>query len=240
MIPVLAIEYFSGGAYEKNCPQVIYKDNMCKRTHGKIRNPGCLWGRQGEEIMLLDLFLKNRSYRRFYQDHEISRNHLQDLIELARLSPSAANMQPLKFILSHTPEKNNRIFPSLAWAAYIKEWSGPAEGERPSAYIVILGDSEISKNIRWDHSIVAQSMLLGAVEMGLGGCIIGAVNRDSLREALRIPERYEIMLVLALGKPKEKVRIEPVGPDGDIKYWRDSEGVHYVPKRSRDELIIDL
>jgi nitroreductase len=190
--------------------------------------------------MLKELFLKNRSYRRFHEDHEIDESDLLDLIDLARLSPSAANMQPLKYILSNTPERNNRIFPGLAWAAYLKEWPGPAEGERPSAYIIILGDTEISKNIRWDHSIVAQSMLLGAVEEGLGGCIIGAVSKEKLREELHIPERYEIMLVLALGKPKEKVHIESVGSDGDIKYWRDEEGVHHVPKRSREELVIDL
>jgi nitroreductase len=191
-------------------------------------------------IMLKELFLKNRSYRRFHENHEIGESDLLDLIDLARLSPSAANMQPLKFILSNTREKNNRIFPSLAWAAYLKEWPGPAEGERPSAYIIILGDTEISKNIRWDHSIVAQSMLLGAVEKGLGGCIIGAVTREKLREALLIPEQYEIMLVLALGKPKEEIRIESVGPDGSIKYWRDDEDIHHVPKRSREELVIDL
>ncbi len=190
--------------------------------------------------MLKDLFLKNRSYRRFYEEEEISESDLLDLVELARLSPSAANMQPIKFILSHTREKNSLIFPSLAWAAYLKEWAGPGEGERPSAYIIVLGDSEISKNILWDHSIVAQSMLLGAVEKGLGGCIIASVNREQLREAVKIPGRYEIKLVLALGKPKEEVVIDPVGPDGDIKYWRDDRGVHHVPKRLREDLVIDL
>ncbi len=190
--------------------------------------------------MLKDLFLKNRSYRRFHENLEIKREDLLDLVELARLSPSAANMQPLKFILSNTGEKNSLVFPSLAWAAYLKEWPGPGEGERPSAYIIVLGDNEISKNILWDHSIVAQSMLLGAVEKGLGGCIIASVKKEKLREALRIPVRYEIMLVLALGKPKETVHIEPLGPEGDIRYWRDDKGVHHVPKRSREDLVVDL
>lgn len=163
---------------------------------------------------------------------------LRELVDLARLSASAANKQPLKYILSCDPEKNALIFPHLAWAGYLKDWPGPSEGERPSAYIIILGDTEISRSFGCDHGIAAQSILLGATEKGLGGCIIGSINRKALRQALGIPSRYEILLVLALGKPKERVVIETVGPDGDIKYWRDEDGVHHVPKRPLDEIII--
>ena len=159
-------------------------------------------------------------------------------MDLARLSASAANRQPLKYILSCDPKRNVLIFPHLAWAGYLKDWGGPQEGERPSAYIIILGDKEISRSFGCDHGIAAQSILLGAVERGLGGCIIGSIRREKLRQALQIPDRYEILLVLALGKPKEKVVIETLGPDGDIRYWRDKEGVHHVPKRSLDEIII--
>ena len=120
----------------------------------------------------------------------------------------------------------------------MRSWSGPAEGERPSAYIVILGDTEISKSVGCDHGIAAQSIMLGATERGLGGCMIGSIKRDALRETLEIPERYEIQLVLALGKPAETVVLEDVGPDGDIKYYRDDQGVHHVPKRPLDELIL--
>ena len=190
--------------------------------------------------MLRELFEKNRSYRRFYQDVTISLSTLRELVELARLSPSAKNLQPLKYILSADPAKNALIFPNTAWAGYLADWDGPVEGERPAAYIVILGDSVIEKSIKWDHSIVCQSMLIGAVEKGLGGCIIGTINREGLRAALSIPERYEILLVLALGKPKEKVVIDSVGPDGNIRYWRDEDQVHHVPKRSLDDLILDL
>lgn len=129
--------------------------------------------------MLKYLFLKNRSYRRFYQDHEISKSDLLDLIELARLSPSAANMQPLKFILLNTTEKNKRIFPSLAWAAYFKEWPGPTEGERPSAYIVILGDNDISKNIHWDHSIAAQKYAPGRCGERTGRLALSALSKET-------------------------------------------------------------
>ena len=187
-----------------------------------------------------ELILKSRSYRRFYEDHKVDINVLYDLIDLARFSPSAANMQPLKFILSCDKEKNNLIFPNVAWAGYLKDWAGPEEGERPSAYVIILGDNEISKNVIWDHGIVSQSMLLGAVEKGLGGCIIGSIKKDGLRESLKIPARYEILLVLALGKPKEVIKLDDIGDDGDIKYWRDDDNVHHVPKRLRKDLIIDL
>mgnify|MGYP003681958164 CR=1 FL=1 len=130
------------------------------------------------------------------------------------------------------------IFPHLAWAGYIKDWAGPCEGERPSAYIIILGDTQIIRSFGCDHGIAAQSILLGAIEKGLGGCIIGAVEQQGLRKALEIPERYEILLVLALGKPRETAVIETVGPMGDIKYWRDSEGIHHIPKRLLDDIIV--
>ena len=188
--------------------------------------------------MIRDLITRNRSYRRFYQEAVIEHETLSELVDLARLSASAANMQPLRYILSCDPEKNALIFPHLAWAGYLKDWPGPSEGERPSAYIIILGDTEITQSFGCDHGIAAQSILLGATEKGLGGCIIAAVQRDKLCQALKIPPRYEILLVLALGKPRETVVVETVGADGDIKYWRDSEGTHHVPKRLLDEIII--
>ena len=188
--------------------------------------------------MIHDLVRANRSYRRFHQGRRIDEKVLRELVELARLSPSAANLQPLKYVLSATPEKNALIFPTLAWAGYLKDWVGPAEGERPSAYIIVLGDTEISKNVGCDHGIASQSILLGAAERGLGGCMIGSVEHDRLRKVLNIPERYEILLVLALGAPKETVVIETSGPEGHIRYYRDASDVHHVPKRPLEEIII--
>ncbi len=188
--------------------------------------------------MLADIIRKNRSYRRFHQDVPVDLDTLRGLVNLARLSASGANLQPLKYILSCDPQANARIFPHTRWAGYLTDWDGPVEGERPAAYIVILGDTEIRKSFGCDHGIAAQSIMLGATEQGLGGCIIGSVDHDGLRHALDIPEQYEILLVLALGKPRETVVLEEVGPDGDIRYYRDEEGVHHVPKRSLDELIL--
>jgi len=193
----------------------------------------------GEIIMIRDLVMKNRTYRRFFQEVVIERQTLRELVDLARLSAAAANMQPLKYNLSCELQKNALIFPHLAWAGYLKDWPGPREGERPSAYIIILGDTQITQSFGCDHGIAAQSILLGATERSLGGCIIGTVQREQFHKALDIPSGYQILLVLALGKPREKVVLESVGPDGNIKYWRDSEGVHHVPKRSLDDIILD-
>ncbi len=189
--------------------------------------------------MIHELVKRNRSYRRFKAGAVIERETLRELLELARHSPSAANLQPLKFVLSHDEERNARVFPHLAWAGYLEDWPGPALGERPTAYIVILGDTEIGKAFDYDAGIAAQSILLGAAELGLGGCIIGSIEREGLRRTLAIPRHLEILLILALGRPAESVQIETVGPNGDIRYWRDAEGTHHVPKRSLDELIVE-
>ena len=187
--------------------------------------------------MLKDIVSKNRSYRRFYGDHKISSETLRELVDLARLSSSAANLQPLKFYLSSTTETNKIIFLTLGWAGYIKNWDSPVEEERPSAYIIILGDKSSPKRMEYDVGIAAQSILLGAVEKELGGCIFGSIKRNILTEKLNIPDKFEIMLIIALGKPKEKVVIETV-KNNDIKYWRDEKEIHHVPKRSIDDLIL--
>jgi nitroreductase len=188
--------------------------------------------------VIQDLVLKNRSYRRFDQSYAIDEVTLRALVDLARLTPSAANLQPMKYILSCTPEKNNLIYPHLKWAAYLRDWDGPQEGERPSAYVVVLGDSEIRKDFGCDHGIVSQTIMLGAAEKGLGGCMIASVQRDELRSALNIPAHLEVLLVLAIGKPVEQVVLDPIGSDCSIKYWRDEQQIHHVPKRALDEIIL--
>jgi nitroreductase len=188
--------------------------------------------------VIKDLILKNRSYRRFYQSEAIDMDTLRNLVDLARHSASLGNQQPLKYILSCDPPKNASIFQCLGWAAYLKDWGGPSEGEKPSAYIIVLGDKNINPSINCDHGIAAQSILLGAVEKGLGGCILVSIKREALRRDLQIDPDYEILLVIALGKPKETVVLEPIGEDGDFKYWRDEQGVHHVPKRSLNDIII--
>jgi nitroreductase len=187
--------------------------------------------------MIKELIKKNRSYRRFHENERIDIELLKGWIDLARLSASAKNAQSLKYYLITGEEECEKLFPLLAWAGYLKDWPGPAKGERPSAYIVMLNDRDISTNYYCDHGIAAQSILLGAVEAGFGGCIIASVNRKELSREFSLDERFEVLQVLALGKPAETVVIETM-KDGDFKYWRDRQGVHHVPKRPLDELII--
>lgn len=188
--------------------------------------------------MVKDMVLKNRSYRRFYGDYKIERGVLEELIELARLSPSGRNLQPLKYFISNEEKSNTEIFQALAWAGYLKDWDGPEEFERPTAYIVMLIDKNLTSSTpAIDEGIASQSILLGTVEKGLGGCIIQSVKRAELAAVLNIPDSLEIALVIALGKPKEEVRIVAV-KDDEIKYYRDSEGIHYVPKRDLKDIII--
>lgn len=187
--------------------------------------------------MIRELILKNRSYRRFYQNEEISLEQLKNWVDLARLSASGRNAQPIKYILSNKTEKNEKIFSTLAWAAALSDWSGPVEGERPSAYLIQLLDKSIANQFFCDDGIAAQSILLGAVEMGFGGCIFRSINKPKLKALLEIPDQFEIINVIALGKPLEKVVIEEL-KNNDFNYWRDENKVHHVPKRSLNELIL--
>jgi len=188
--------------------------------------------------MITELVKENRSCRRFYEDHAVETETLKEFVNLARMSASGANLQPLKYVLSCDSHKNAEIFSCLAWAGYLKDWPGPEEGERPAAYIVVLGDTSISESAGCDHGIAAQTILLGAREKGLGGCMLGSIDRNALRDSLNIASQFKILLVLAIGKPREQVVLEPVGPDNSIRYYRDNEGVHHVPKRKLEDIII--
>lgn len=189
--------------------------------------------------MIKDLIKRNRSCRRFYGDKEISKEQLRELIELARLSPSTGNIQPIKYVLVNNKEINEKVFETLGWAGYLKDWDGPIKSERPTAYIVMLRDKSLMKSLNFDDGICAQSIYIGAAEMGLGGCMISNVKRDELRKVLSITDEFDISLVIALGHPKENIILEEIGEDGSFKYWRDEEGNHYVPKRSLDNLILE-
>lgn len=191
--------------------------------------------------MLKDLILKNRSYRRFDQAERLPMELLRAMVDAARLSPSGRNGQSLRYMLFNSEKDCAGIFPHLAWAGYIPEWKGPEEGERPVAYIFQLAEKDTAS---WcDDGIAIQSMMLTAVEQGYGGCILGSVQRAILEEKFSIPEKYRITYVLALGRPVEKVVIEDIAPgdrsDEAIRYWRDRDLVHHVPKRRLNDLILE-
>ncbi len=190
-----------------------------------------------------EIVLANRSYRRFDGTHAIDGAVLRELVGLARTTPSGGNLQPLKYVLSCSAEGNALVYETLAWATYLPEWKGPPVHERPTAYVVMLLDRTITQAIKirlaeFDAGISAQTILLGAVERGLGGCIFASVRREELARRLGLPDTLEISLVIALGKPVEKVVLDGFAPGGSVKYWREPDGTHHVPKRGLDELIL--
>jgi len=185
-----------------------------------------------------DLVKENRSCRRFDNSHKVDIHILEDLVELARHCASAGNKQPLKYILSTNEKKNKEIFSCLRWAAYLTKWKGPEQKEQPTGYIVVMGDKSVTDKFWCDHGIAAQTILLGARDQGLAGCMFGAINVKKLAEFLNIEDHLEVKLVIALGKPAETIEIDEVGENGSIKYFRDENQVHHVPKRKLPDLIV--
>ncbi len=189
--------------------------------------------------MIKEIVMKNRSYRRFKESKKIESSVLTELIELARYTPSSVNFQPLRFKAVNNPENNLKVFETLSWAGLLKEWKGPEEGERPSAYIIILTDLSVANNMKIDVGIAAQTIMLGAAEKGIGGCMLGSVKREILAESFEIDlDKYSVDLVIALGIPDEEVRIVELPENGATAYYRDENDVHCVPKRRLEDLII--
>lgn len=190
--------------------------------------------------MIKELIYKNRSYRRFDESYEITESFLKDIIDLARVSGSAANRQPLKYRIINKKDELDIIYSNIKWAAYLTEWNGPEEGERPSAFIIILYDKNIEANRDYlfcDLGLAAQNILLGLVENNLGGCMMASINKENIINKLKINKQYEILLILAAGKPDEKIILDDV-KDKDIKYFRDKNDIHHVPKRKLSDIII--
>jgi len=186
--------------------------------------------------MIRDLIIKNRSYRRFDSSVKISFKQIEKWIELARFSGSGRNMQPIKYAVCTNEVTNEKIFTNLGWAGYLENWKGPDDGEKPVAYIAVLHDKLIADNYFCDDGIAMQSILLGAVNDGFGGCMIGTVNKNKVAKILNLPENLEILWIVALGKPAEECLLETV-QNGDIKYYRDKNDIHRVPKRPLNEMI---
>ncbi len=182
-----------------------------------------------------DLIRQNRSFRRFSQDVKPTEDDLRAMIDGARLSPSAGNLQRLLFTPVTDAALCHAVFDTLTFAAYFGGWK-PAECERPTAYIVIWAKSEPDTNMAIDVGIAAQSILLTAREMGFGGCIFRSINRPELCLALS-KDKYVPCVVIALGRPGEAVMITDI-KNGDVKYYRDGSDTHCVPKRTLDDVII--
>lgn len=185
-----------------------------------------------------ELVTRSRSFRRFDESSAVNEQTIRDLVELACYIPSAANRQLLRYLPVTGDDMTSKLFPCLGWAGYLEAWSGPEPGERPPAALIMLCRKEDASGAVCDSGIAAQTIVLGATEKGLGGCIIASIDRDRLKRSFGMADFWEILLVIALGRPKESVVIDQIETGGDIRYWRDQYGIHHVPKRKADELLM--
>ncbi|HHE31110.1 MAG TPA: nitroreductase family protein [Chlorobaculum parvum] len=185
-----------------------------------------------------ELVTRSRSIRRFDEGAEVSAATLRELVELACYVPSAGNRQSLRFLLVTGDEMLDAVLPCLKWAGYLEAWSGPEPGERPTAALVMLCRNEDLPGAACDSGIAAQTIMLGAAEKELGGCIVAAIDHERLMASLGIPDAWTVLMVIALGKPAETVVIDQIELGDSIRYWRDEHGIHHVPKRQVDELIV--
>ncbi len=188
-----------------------------------------------------ELVRKNRSYRGFDETRRIAREELIELAELARLCPSSVNKQPLKYHLACEKEVVDKIQKETKWARALPELDLPHQGMCPTAFIVICQDTRIDESLsryQRDVGIVAQTMLLGAVDKGLGGCMIGNFGAASIKEVLGLPDDLVPMLIIGLGKPAEKVVLTEIEDGESTAYHRDEQDVHYVPKRKLEDILL--
>lgn len=192
---------------------------------------------------MIELIERTRTFRRFTQSKGIDRAMLEELVNLARLGGSARNCQPWQYCIVTAPSSCDKIFPHLGWAGYLSDWKGPEPGERPVAYILcILNRNWLKgsdKEAHFDLGIATQNLLLGAMEKGIGGCRIGAFS-PKLADILDLEDYQELSLVIALGHPAERVVMESCQDEGDIKYWRDNDNTHHVPKRNLEDIVIEV
>lgn len=188
-----------------------------------------------------ELVVKNRSYRGYDHTRWIAREELLDMVDCARLAASSVNKQPLKYVLVFEPEQVEAFQPLTKWARALPDMVLPHPGKEPTAFIVICLDKTLSENEKVftrDLGIVAQTILLRAVEMDLGGCMIGNFVRAEVSEALDLPDHLEPLLVVAVGKPDEEVVLVDLPEDGNTNYYRDESDVHYVPKRALEDIVL--
>lgn len=191
--------------------------------------------------MIKDLIKKNRSVRGYDNSRDVTIEELREMVDCARLSASSVNMQPLKYILVNTVDGKARVLKQVSFAAKLSTLKLPNRGSEPMAYIVICQDEQISKSetgFLRDVGIVAQSITLAATELGLGACMLGYFSPDKLRQALDLSENLKPLLVISLGKSVEDVRIVEIEEGESTDYYRDEAGIHYVPKRKLDDVII--
>lgn len=186
-------------------------------------------------MSVFETIYKRRTVRKFKQD-VISLEKLKKLVDAARVAPQGGNIQALKYVVINDEKLLEPIFKTTAWAGYIRPAGDPKEGEKPTAYILILGDTEIKKEgFDIDAGAAVENLLLTAVEEGLGAAWLGAINRNKIKEILNIPDRYVLHTLVALGYPNEIPVIEDT--EKNIKYYKDENGVLHIPKRRLEDIL---
>lgn len=184
---------------------------------------------------LYELIVSRRTIRRF-KPQAVPREVLERIVDAGRVAPSAANMQPLAFVVVESEEPRREIFPCLKWAAYIAPEGDPKPGQEPAAYIVTLVDTRVrEKMFEYDVGAAMENMILAALAEGVGSCWLLSVDRDKVRDILSVPAEYRIDCVLALGYPGEEPAVEEMG--GSCRYWKDADGRLHVPKRPFPSVI---
>ncbi len=183
----------------------------------------------------MDAIKTRRTIRRF-QQKPIPFEILKELVDAARLAPSGGNLQPWEFLVIDDKNLLEPVFSTLAWAAYLGPEGKPKEGEKPVAYIIVLHNKKMkSFTPEADFGAAIENILLAAVDKGIGSCWLGSVQKVKLAKILNIPDDYSIEYVVALGYPAEQAISE--SETGSLKYWRDNQGVHHVPKRSLEDIL---
>jgi nitroreductase len=189
---------------------------------------------------------KRRSVRKFLQK-PIPYSVLRKLINAARLAPSGGNFQAWEFIVVDDKELCAKIFPMTSWAIYFGKEGAPEEGERPVSYVVFLNNKSLNKNLPpsvWiaDISAAIENLILAAVEEGIGTCWLGSMQLNKIQRAnlvnlLSVPDTHSLEFMVALGYPVETHQVEDIEKDGSIKYYRDEQGIHHVPKRKLEHIL---
>jgi nitroreductase len=183
-----------------------------------------------------DLVRRARSTRRFVESEAISEAVLRDLVDLARTTPCGSNAQPLRYRIVLDPGERSRIFPHIRWAGLLRDWAGPADGERATGYVAILAARGL--NVDSPVGIAAQTIQLAATAMGYGACMLTNMDRTAIHRVLGLPEELSAAMLIALGRPAEQAVIEPMPADGNTAYWRTTDEVVHVPKRSLAEVLV--
>ncbi len=184
---------------------------------------------------LKELIQKSRCTRRF-KHKEISIKELEELVDLARVTSSAKNMQPLKYILVTKKEFIKQLSQTALWATHLTNWT-QSKDEKPNAYIIMLNDKTIDGFAMFDAGVSFEAISLGAKAKELSVCALASINKEVCKEIFNLPEHLEVLIGIAIGEAKEKIKIVKV-ENNNTNYYRDEEDTHCVPKRDLEDLII--